>query len=1513
MRSRFILAALALAGLMAVSAFAGDGIVSLYSVNGSVSSNTVKAGEPVRFLIRYTNDIGIKCDVSTGFRLSSPDGAVWDSTSIDSVGPFDAGEWTFGKRFPIASALLAKNTDGHSPDTVGYLGAGRPMKTTDQLPVGFDDSVFAVTAWFTGTSAAGKHICIDSAFYNPGGTWSWIDKNLTIYYPTFTGRTISEVHEPGVGFCFAIGSDSIPPGDHVLRVPSEYAKIQSAITAAVDGDTVLVASGTYVENLNLNGKRILLTSEGGRGVTTVKATAGSAPVITLTSGEDTMTVIDGLGIDGDGRVQGVFCENSSATIQNCDIHNCATSYDGGGMYFNLSAAKVRFNLIHDNYAPATGGGICVRGETVGEFEIANNHIYSTLGTAEAIGCLYSTNLYIHHNVLSFNVGSSWAASGVYLNAVGDNVRIVNNTIMNNSHGIVPYGGSQPLVMNNIVGNSSVSGIPSGLTNSDYNDVWQNVADNNPGPHGISIDPQFTDSTYHLMLLSPCINAGNPDPIYNDPNGSRNDIGAFPYPGGITPDTSIINLVQWKKADGGNDHWYAVFPKTLSWEGANSWAGRLSVDGKSGYLATIASAAENDFIEDHVLAGTSQPLTNNGMDQFYLGGIYVDTLWRWITAEPFSYTKWADGEPNNPGGENAMAIFGPNNLDPRRAFGFWNSVVRSSELSDSIHRAWSLVEFGAADSGNGLINLVQWKIADGGNDHWYAICPQTLSYETSRSQAAQYRQGSLVGYLATITSAAENDFITNHVIAGTSQPLTNNGMDQFYLGGIYVDTLWRWLTSEPFTYSKWDSGEPNNPGGETALALFGPNNTDPMRHFGFWNSVVRSDSTYDLIHRAWSLVEFGTNEGLTSLVQWKKADGGNDHWYGINPQTLFYATARAKATDFRQDGMPGYLATITSAEENDFIKNHVLAGTTQPLTNNGMDQFYLGGIYLDTEWTWLTGEPFHYSYWANGEPNNPGYETAMAIFGPNNVDERRTFGFWNSVVRSDSTYDLIHRSWSLVEFGVPDSGNGGPMPTNAWIILYCQHAMLDSMVLPMGSVLNAYDPQGVLCGQITVQDSGKFGPLLVYADDPYTTIDEGAVKGDLITFKLNGQPIVPSASVIWTENGAMSQVCSFQSGVCRQIALHSGWNLISWNVTFDGSVESLLGSAKDAVDVMLGFDQGGLVYIPSLPQFSTLTMVDHHHGYWIKANREAVLNVCGGETQCGDNIPIYSGWNLVSYEFASPYPTTSAFHSIMNSVQVILGYDLGGKVFVPDQPDFNTLTTLSPGFGYWVRSMGANTLLKDDCLDGWASRPVSPVVSTGTPALGSRFWISVYGTGITLDGKPLAKGASVQFVTADDIVVGRSTYGDGLLKFTPVYGVDNQDAATRSFPKEGDQVYAVIAGVRTSPAITWTSHGAVQRLTELTAAASLPRAYNLLQNYPNPFNPQTTIEFALPEAGHVRVVVFNLLGQAIKTLADGDYAAGSFKLTWDGTNATGSSVASGVYFYRIEANNYRSSKKMMLLK
>ncbi|MCF8241633.1 MAG: T9SS type A sorting domain-containing protein [Melioribacteraceae bacterium] len=106
------------------------------------------------------------------------------------------------------------------------------------------------------------------------------------------------------------------------------------------------------------------------------------------------------------------------------------------------------------------------------------------------------------------------------------------------------------------------------------------------------------------------------------------------------------------------------------------------------------------------------------------------------------------------------------------------------------------------------------------------------------------------------------------------------------------------------------------------------------------------------------------------------------------------------------------------------------------------------------------------------------------------------------------------------------------------------------------------------------------------------------------------------------------------------------------------------------------------------------------------------------------------------------------------------------------------------------------------------------------------------------------------------------------------------------------------------AITWVG----DQWVDVNDEDALVHEYKLSQNYPNPFNPSTTINYSLKENGFVTLKIYNILGQEMVTLVNKELNAGQHTVNFDA-----SKLSSGVYIYQIQAGNFTSSKKMLLLK
>ena len=277
--------------------------------------------------------------------------------------------------------------------------------------------------------------------------------------------------------------------EHYIVVPYDFSTIQFAINNATDGDTILICPGTYYESIDFHSyhaKNLVVIS--------FYIPTGESSYIsnTIISGNNKNRVIR---FDNDATIKGITISDGSVSGQ-----------FGGGIYCsnqsNLSMENVK---IKDCYSYIGGGIYCV-----------------------------SCSLRLINVLISNN--SSDYGGGIYSN--NSNIKMVNVTIGGNVADIIGGGiefsyNSSISMVNCISWNKSDNEIHSsgpgnpGKLNASFSDIqfgW--------GTGNIKVNPIFLgNSNYHLQSNSPCIDAGNPDPQYNDPDGSRNDMGAYGGPNG----------------------------------------------------------------------------------------------------------------------------------------------------------------------------------------------------------------------------------------------------------------------------------------------------------------------------------------------------------------------------------------------------------------------------------------------------------------------------------------------------------------------------------------------------------------------------------------------------------------------------------------------------------------------------------------------------------------------------------------------------------------------------------------------------------------------------------------------------------------------------------------------------------------------------------------------------------------------------------------------------------------------
>jgi hypothetical protein len=296
-------------------------------------------------------------------------------------------------------------------------------------------------------------------------------------------------------------------------------------------------------------------------------------------------------------------------------------------------------------------------------------------------------------------------------------------------------------------------------------------------------------------------------------------------------------------------------------------------------------------------------------------------------------------------------------------------------------------------------------------------------------------------------------------------------------------------------------------------------------------------------------------------------------------------------------------------------------------------------------------------------------------------------------------------------------------------------------------------------------------------------------------------------------------------------------------------------------------------------------------------------------------------------------------------------------------DWNTGVGVPTGWFYWLQPNGGNDGLLNDGFentivtteaahtgthslkftmpvgratphDGWvAIRPMmfTDLGTGGAINDGDKLRISVWVKGMALWPDSAAKygdwavGMSRTFYTSNDNHSGYNAIASGNTDYTftlpSATQFDWQQFNIGARVPSGKGAKAMQIGLHVFNRFIGTVYFDDVTVTDLGGVTTgvalnkdnVPKQYALLQNYPNPFNPTTNIRFALPRESYVTLIIYNVLGQKVRTLVDNVRAAGIYDVSWDGRDAGGNSVGSGMYFYRLESGQGAIVKKMLMLK
>ena len=248
--------------------------------------------------------------------------------------------------------------------------------------------------------------------------------------------------------------------------------------------------------------------------------------------------------------------------------------------------------------------------------------------------------------------------------------------------------------------------------------------------------------------------------------------------------------------------------------------------------------------------------------------------------------------------------------------------------------------------------------------------------------------------------------------------------------------------------------------------------------------------------------------------------------------------------------------------------------------------------------------------------------------------------------------------------------------------------------------------------------------------------------------------------------------------------------------------------------------------------------------------------------------------------------------------------------------------MAPGDGYWLKANMTDVLIypRLPVMSGMSASLASPAeaVAPQSPVIPTTEWINVWGDSIMWGNELIEIGAVIQAMDPDSVVCGEFiVQSEGCFGLMTVYGDDPYTSEDEG-AEPGDEIKFFINTTTANTSIVWTAGGDVVDYHLLGTGIEdkklqLPTHYSLSQNYPNPFNPVTSILYELPEAAIVSLNVYNVDGLLVRKLVNEKQTPDRYTVKWDGRNESDQVVSSGIYFYRIKANNFTQTRKMIFLK
>ncbi len=417
---------------------------------------------------------------------------------------------------------------------------------------------------------------------------------------------------------------------------------------------------------------------------------------------------------------------------------------------------------------------------------------------------------------------------------------------------------------------------------------------------------------------------------------------------------------------------------------------------------------------------------------------------------------------------------------------------------------------------------------------------------------------------------------------------------------------------------------------------------------------------------------------------------------------------------------------------------------------------------------------------------------------------------------------------------------------------------------------------------------------------------------------------------------------------HEIILRTGWSYISshvnpvnnndldWSITagdnllsppvseLQGGIDQ--GIAPDPMNFLILKNGDGNVYWvtdktnPNSPVITAdMTEWDYREGYYImmeSSSQTDTLKISGTVVVPQEtSLSLGAGWNMIPYLRNSAMPIQLAISGIANSL--LIAKDQDGNVYWPEQ-SINSIGDMETGQAYLVKLSESATLV-------YPANTSSPAKSSGEKSKPEHFVCeknsdnsAVVGIAESVLSAILEIGDEVAIFGENGKMAGSAVYNGGNTAVV-VWGknaMDNgfgleiyENFTLKAYSKTQDKEFTLNGlNFSSSGKNYYTVNGISFIESAESVEGAVPEVFMLNQNYPNPFNPTTIMSFSLPENRKVNLAVYNVLGELVSVMINREMEAGNHRVEFNA-----SSLAPGVYFYRLIAGDYTSVKKMTLLK